>query len=158
MYEDVAEKVRERTRRHKEDIYSNVYKGTEEDRFMTKKEVKEMAARLQQQASLSTAEDRPVSVSSDLDFDRVMNSPMSIEKIITDTMERNEQNDRTNKDEFFKVPEYRNNILSYLRDREVCIYEVFLYRSLLRMLNFLGISVFFRIVSFYSLFLVLCQF
>ncbi|XP_022920154.1 G2/mitotic-specific cyclin-A [Onthophagus taurus] len=117
VYEDIIDEKRtERQRKRKEkDIYCNVYKGTEEDRFVTKKEVKEMAARLQQQALLNPEEEVRVSVS-DRELERIIASPMNIEKGANKKLDKTIN--RTAKDYFFECIEYRGSILEYLCERE----------------------------------------
>ncbi|GJQ83950.1 hypothetical protein Trydic_g8688 [Trypoxylus dichotomus] len=119
VYEDNADEridqqLREMQRRRKDkDPFANIYKGTAEDRLITKKEANEILANQARQTGVVTV------ASSAPDIETIFGSPMSVEKI-------NDENDARNavvksknfKDLFFELADYRDDILSYLREHE----------------------------------------
>lgn len=124
VYEDSNEEridreLREIQRRRKDkDPFSHIYKGTADDRLVTKKEAMEMLQN-----------ERPADVvtvaSSASEIEVMFGSPMSIEKV-------NDENDSqgaivkslSTKDLFFEMEEYRSDILLYLREHEVSTYFI----------------------------------
>lgn len=128
VYEDSDDKINkellERQRKRKDkDNFSNVYKGTNEDRFVTKKEVK---SKLQQDPKLcellNINQDIPPADSPLTEIDKFTAAPMSIEKSLCDNVIVSDiAKSRTNKDVFFEMEEYRNDIFAYLLEREVNI-------------------------------------
>lgn len=118
VYEDIEieKELRERQKRnrHKDDL-SNIYKGTDEDRFVTKKEAKERL-KVQEVAGLSAFEPRsPLATPKDQD------SPMSVEKSVMDEHDTCSiiAKSKTCRDTFFEMAEYRNEIFIYLKEQEV---------------------------------------
>lgn len=107
VYED-EEQENTRLRKPKNDL-SDIYKATNEDRFLTKKEALEMVKNKEREL---------------LKFKVTEESPMSIEKSFK--TEVNDENKvvtcKSTKDLFFEMAEYRSNIYYYLREREVRIF------------------------------------
>lgn len=113
VYEDDSACIQVRQRKLKENDISNIYKCTDQDRFITKKELVEMAKNNQ---------DVQIPRLKGLVLDDKDESPMSIEKsfeieniIKTDVIVKS----KSNKDIFFEMEEYRGIIYRYLREREV---------------------------------------
>ena len=109
---------------------SNVYKGTAEDRFITKSELAEIARqknieKLKEVAKLPVLEPKY----EDIKEESGVETPMSIEKV---NDENNSQlaeqiimKNAHSKDIFFEMEEYRDDIYAYLREHEVWyIYQV----------------------------------
>ncbi|KAK9693202.1 Cyclin, C-terminal domain [Popillia japonica] len=118
VYEDTAEeridqKLREMQRRRKDkDPFANIYKGTE-DRLITKKEAQDILAKEARQVNV------PVVASNPPEIEAVFGSPMSIEKINDENDSRNAiAKSKSYKDLFFELADYRNEIVSYLREHE----------------------------------------
>lgn len=121
VYEDtVEEKIDQQLRdiqkrRKDKDPFAHVYKGTEEDRLITKKEAKEMIANEKRETGgvVTVASSAP-------DVETIFGSPMSVEKVNDENDARNATvKCKTNKDLFFELEDYRNDIVSYLREHEV---------------------------------------
>lgn len=113
VYEDDTACRQVRQKKLKDNDISKIYKGTDQDRFITKKELVEMAMNNQ---------DVHIPRLKSLVLDDKHDSPMSIEKsfeieniIETDVIAKS----KSNKDIFFEMEEYRGIIYRYLREREV---------------------------------------
>ncbi|KAJ3658494.1 hypothetical protein Zmor_010229 [Zophobas morio] len=103
---------------------SNVYKGTAEDRFITKSELAEIARqknieKLKEVAKLPVLEPKY----EDIKEESGVETPMSIEKV---NDENNSQlaeqiimKNAHSKDIFFEMEEYRDDIYAYLREHEL---------------------------------------
>lgn len=103
-------------RRKDKDPFANIYKGTE-DRLITKKEAQDILAKEARQVNV------PVVASNPPEIEAVFGSPMSIEKINDENDSRNAiAKSKSYKDLFFELADYRNEIVSYLREHEVRIF------------------------------------
>ncbi|CAH0560451.1 unnamed protein product [Brassicogethes aeneus] len=91
------------------------YKGTAEDRFLTKTEVAEMERIRKEKEEEEDSKDRLEDVELDI-------CPMSIEKNFDDSIELAEDviiKTGKRKDIFFEMEEYRDDIFKYLREHEL---------------------------------------
>lgn len=126
VYEDnetkINKELRNRQKKTKDkENFSNIYKGTNEDRFVTKKEVKNKLQEDPKLSELLNINNDVQTVDSPLsDLEKFTDSPMSIEKSLTENIIVPEiAKGKTNKDVFFEMEEYRKDIFAYLLEREV---------------------------------------
>lgn len=125
VYEDsnetIEKELRERLRKRKDkDQYSKLYKGTAEDRFITKKEAKELIAKQKEESipvELNTSNSSLDTTLAELEND--IGSPMSIEKSNKSNVIAEVAKSKTLKDIFFDLDEYRQDIFWYLCHKEV---------------------------------------
>jgi cyclin A len=97
---------------------SNVYKGTAEDRFITKTEL----AEIERKKSLEKMEELAKAPPIESDFEKEPETPMSIEKFNDENCQLAEEvilKNVNEKNVFFQVKEYRDDIYAYLREHEV---------------------------------------
>lgn len=100
-----------RMRKPKPNDLSNVYKGTSEDKFVTKKEAAEMQRIKQDEMKAIAAK-------------KLKNHLMSLEMNGETDQNENESEiakSKNNKDLFFEMEEYRFEIYQYLREHEVSL-------------------------------------
>jgi cyclin A len=97
---------------------SNVYKGTAEDRFITKTEL----AEIERKKSLEKMEELAKAPPIESDFEKEPETPMSIEKFNDENCQLAEEvilKNVNEKNVFFQVKEYRDDIYAYLREHEL---------------------------------------
>lgn len=103
-----------RHRKLKQNDPSNIYKGTNEDRFITKKELADLTMRMQDMEEFPKMKKNPSVNDPD-------NSVCLDKSFEDDTNKENEHTSKFNseRDRFFEVEEYRSAIYQYLRQQEV---------------------------------------
>lgn len=114
-----------RHRKLKQNDLSNIYKGTNEDRFITKKELVDLTMRMQDVEEFPKMKKNPNANHHD--------NSMSLDKSFEgDTNKENEYISKFNsdRDRFFEVEEYRSLIYQYLRQKEVSFFFFFIYNSM----------------------------
>lgn len=129
MDEKIEKELRERQKRNKnKDDFSNVYKGTIDERLVTKKEVQE---KMLQQAMIcnSPTDSRPTLVATTPEE----MEPMSVEKSMMDEHDTCSiiAKSKTCRDAFFEMMEYREEIFLYLKEKEVGLLHCNFLRILL---------------------------
>lgn len=131
VYEDsndekINKELLERYKKTKDkDGYSNVYKGTTDDRFVTKKEVKHKLQNDPEFSELLNVQKKNVPSINISDLQNFNDSPMSTEKLESENVISEIAKSKTNRDAFFEMLEYREEIYNYLREREVRLRNYF---------------------------------